>query len=478
MTDPTSTYRSQPGETVPSSAVPTRPLPVPADPFPGELRLLRRLGGGGFGEVWLAQDLSPLGRPVALKFLALKHHADRELAGLRNEAAILASLRHPNIVQVHQWKRTPDGLPCLVMQYVPGGSLHDRVEREGPLPWPVAARYVADVGSGLQLVHARGLVHRDIKPENMLHDPDADEALLTDFGITARLVDRDTVAGTLPYMAPEAFDGQLGPSVDVYGLAASLFRLITAAYPFPARDPVPLVAAVTAGLPTPDPRLSDVPGPLEELIRQGLAADPHRRPPLPDFVTRLRGTLNALLADALTMPRSAPVRLRLIVSRQQGTTFVRVASSAAFSSGAVLRDLRRVPPVPDRVTLNTGDYVRIEVEADQSGHVVVFNVGPTGNLNLLSPSTPVRAGVPLRLLDVEMTPPAGNERLFALWTREPLPLRPEELRSLVEQGSLPTGGAYRATRDMARVQQSLDRVPPTDRHVTVLELEHVSPRGA
>src|SRR5205085_11797703 len=144
---------------------------------------------------------------------------------------------HRNVTQVYAWREAAarsDAASrehCLVLQYIPGGSLADRVGREGPLPWQLAARYVADVAEGLLEVHARGIVHRDVKPANILWDPEADEALLTDFGISARLADASTAAGTPFYMPPEAFAGRTGPAQDVYGLAASLFWLLTASVP-------------------------------------------------------------------------------------------------------------------------------------------------------------------------------------------------------------------------------------------------------
>src|SRR4051812_27084364 len=173
-------------ETRPFSAAahdtrPGAPTLGPGDePFPGEFRLERLLGHGAFGEVWLARDLSPLARLVALKFLPLSGPAqrnDQALAALRNEARILASLPHPNVVQIHAWKQAP--APCLVLQYVPGGSLDQRVSRAGPLSWNLAARYVADAADGLLLVHGKGVIHRDVKPANVLLDEDSDEALLT-----------------------------------------------------------------------------------------------------------------------------------------------------------------------------------------------------------------------------------------------------------------------------------------------------------
>jgi serine/threonine protein kinase len=481
MPQETTPFVSAEQETLP----PTDPLTPPGGapgPFPGEFALERCLGRGAFGEVWLARDLSPLGRLVALKFLRLAGSSQRReqaLAVLHNEARVLASLRHPNIVQVHAWKHaTASTGPCLVLQYVPGGSLADRVTAQGPLPWQVAGRYVADCADGLLLVHTRGLIHRDVKPANMLLDVDSDEALLTDFGIAARLADTGFVAGTPLFMAPEAHDGAVSASLDVYGLAASLFWLVAGQPPFDGADPLDLARNVRRGLPDREPRLAGVPASLEELIRAGLAARPEDRPGLAEFVRRLRGALNLLLADCLPQPGTSGVDLRLIVSRQVDRhTCVPVASTMHPAEQA-LRDFRRVPRPPRRVGLRTGDRVRLEVEADQPGYVTVFNVGPSGNLNLLYPPEPgaapplLPARRTLHITDVELTPPAGQERLFALWTRAPLPLRLEELRSLVEQGTVPAGGAYRATRDMVRVQQSLSGLPPEDRQAVVLELDH------
>jgi hypothetical protein len=224
-----------------------------------------------------------------------------------------------------------------------------------------------------------------------------------------------------------------------------------------------------------------MPAALERLVRAGLAADPARRPALAAFVASLRATLNRLLADGLLLTpgpaRPAPVRLQLTVSRQVGRhTFLPVATNSPPPERLV-RDLRRVPPPPERVDVRTGDRLRVEVEADRPGFVTVFNVGPTGNLNLLHPAelsdpAPVEAHRPLHVPDVELTPPAGRERLLALWSRVPLPLRPEELLSLAERGEVPGSGPYRATRDMVRVQESMRRLSPEEWHAVVFELDH------
>jgi serine/threonine protein kinase len=449
------------------------------DPFPGEFRVERFLGSGTFGEVWLAEDLH-LGRPVALKFLRRPGGAadPAALAVLRNDARLLAAVRHPNVLQVHAWRETAGG-PCLVLQHAAGGSLEDRVHREGRLSWHLAARYAAGAADGLLAAHRRGIVHRDVKPANLLWDPDTDDALVTDFGIAARLSDPAVPAGTPRFMAPEAFLGDVSPALDVYGLSASLFWLMTGAPPFGATTLAGLEAEVARGLPRPDPRCGGMPEALEDLLRAGLAARPADRPALADYAARLRGTLNQLLGDTLLLPETggAPVRLRLLVSRQVDCdTFVPVAATAPPAE-RFLRDLRHVPPRPDQVRLRSGDRVRLEVEADRPGYVTVFNVGPTGNLNLLYPAEEPAPLLPahrtLHVLDVELTPPEGRERLFALWSRQPLPLRLDELRSLAEQETVPGSGPARATRDMVRVQESVRQLPPADRHAVVLELDHL-----
>src|SRR5262249_20675189 len=148
------------------------------------------LGEGGFGQVWLADDLN-LGVPVALKTIRLHggvEQRSRALAALQNEARRLARVKHPNVGQVHAWRQAA-GDHYLGAQYVPRRTLEARLEAEGPLGWRRAARYIADVAEALGHVHASGLVHRDIKPANLLWDENRDEVLLTDFGLSAWLAE-------------------------------------------------------------------------------------------------------------------------------------------------------------------------------------------------------------------------------------------------------------------------------------------------
>jgi tRNA A-37 threonylcarbamoyl transferase component Bud32 len=451
-------------------------------PFPKEYVIRGLLGEGTFGQVWLADDVN-LGIPVALKSVPLRggvEERSRALVALQNDAKRLAQLRHPNIVQVHAWRQAGDE-HYLVMQYVPGLSLKARLDATGPLPWRLAARYAADVAEALGHVHALGLVHRDIKPANLLWDQTSDEVLLTDFGVSAWLAEagRGEVAGTALYMGPEALEGRGRLAADVYALAATLFHLITGESPFAAPSRRELSARITAGLPDPDPRCAAMPAGLERVIRSALVPDPARRPALSEFAAGLRGCLNQLLADSLLPPPgvAAGPAVRLTVARRRGDGSYTAIAAAQRALPRLTRNLEVVPPEPEGVVLRTGDRVRIEVVAECDGYLTVFNVGPTGHLTQLYPD-PAKGGAamvpanrPVFIGDVKVTPPAGSERVFAVWSREVLPLSLEELaRQAADE--VPVSRAYRATRNLELVEQSVQRLRGEDWQAALVELDH------
>jgi serine/threonine-protein kinase len=453
------------------------------DPFPGEYRISDLLGEGSFGKVWLAHDLN-LGWQVALKTLKLSGQSQGSspvLAALRKEAKLLAAVRHPNIVQVHAWRQSGDE-HYLVLQFVPGGSLADRV-KAGPLPWQDAARYIADAGEALIEVHTCGIVHRDIKPANILWDSARDEALLTDFGVSSRLAEPGTVAGSPAFMALDAWDRKISPALDVYGLAATLFCLIAGEVPFPGKGIPNLLSQIQQGLPDPDPRCREMPEAIERVIRSGLAQEPNQRPGLKDFVESLRASLNQLLADTLAPTveptRAMPVNLKLMVSREITSNVYKPVATTQPKTSGLTRDMRKVPRQPEQVSLRTGDRVRVEVVVDQPGHVTVFNVGPSGTLNLLYPddvseTAPplLEANKPLHVLDVEMTPPKGRERLFAIWSRHQLSVRPDQLLGMAGSADAQVSKPYQATRDMVRVRSSMQELGTKGSHAVVLGLDH------
>ncbi len=461
-------------------------------------RIIERLGSGETCEVWLAEDESLFNRPVALKMIGagLPEHRRRPPSdALRSEVERLVGVRHPHLIQFLRWLDAPEE-SGLVLQHVAGGSLADRLAREGPLDWPSAGRYVADAAEALVAAHRAGATHGDVRPANLLWDPANDEAVLTALGVGVRLGAADGAVGTIAGRAPEAVSGRIGPASDVYGLAATLFTLITGESPFSGTRSADLGPQVERGLPEPDPRCIGMPEALERIIREGLAADPDSRPGLEDFALNLRGALNQLLADSLMMkPRSGgpdaatplqpPVDLRLIVSRQVGPNrYLPIAATLDATEVHAARDLRRVPPRPNQARLRSGDRVRIEAVSDRHGFITVFQVDPTGQLSLLYPDElqpggtfampMVRANETLQVLDVEIAPTAGRERLLAVWSREPLPLRLDKLQSLAapKPGKVAASRAHAATRDLQRVRQSVQRLPAEDWKAVSVELDH------
>jgi serine/threonine-protein kinase len=441
------------------------------DPFPGEFCVREQLAEGAFGKVWLADDLRIPGRRVALKMLKPASQTGIEVvAALRNEAQLLDSVRHPNVVRIHAVRQSGDDC-YLVLDYVAGGSLAARLDKETRLGWQDACCYVSDVGEALLEIHARGIVHGDIKPANILWDSEKDEAVLTDFGVSCRLAEPGAMGGTLPYLAPEAFDGTVAPALDVFALAATLFQLVTGEVPFRARDAREHIAAARHGLPTPDVRCSTLPPAVEQLLRAGLTADPRDRASLQEFVHRLRGTLNRLLADQIGGPESvpsAPVDLRLLVHRDEGDGKY-LPVQALPQQSAVL------PPAPGQVRLRTGDRIRIHARANRPGYVTILNIGPSGNLHLLWPepgASPIWVGAnqPVEMPAVEVTLPPGRERLLAFWSLTPLPMN-QALR-LAEGAGCDVSRPYLATRDLKRVDESVRQLRRDDWHAVVLELEH------
>ena len=452
------------------------------DPFPGEFQVIRRLGSGAVGDVWLANDLH-LERKVALKTLRVAlgdGGSQNHLSRIRAEAQTLAQVKHRNIVQVFAF-RCRNGIPYLVLQYVSGGSLADLVNQKGPLAWEDAVRYVVDAGEALLAVHARGLFHRDVKPGNLLIDPDKGEVYLTDFHLTSSQA-IGGVAGTPNFMAPEVFVGHNGAPADVYSLVATLFFLLIGESPFRGHDVAEVRLKSEQGLPDPDPRLDHLPEELAATVRRGLDPAPDRRPTLAELIGSLRGGLNRSLADSLASPAAsdaAPVDLKLTVHREGvGGSESAVASPAATGSIGATRDPKGLPPSAELLVVSTGDRLRVEVSASSAGYLTVLNVGPSGDLNYLYPTKPGDAGPPvavgevIQVADVTAEPPYGRERIFAVWTRAIWPLEPSEWLSLAEHGRAPVSGPYRATRNLVRARDRIGSLKPSDWHAVVIALDH------
>ena len=248
----------------------------------GRYRLVRRIGVGGVGEVWEADD-TVLGRRVALKVL-VQELADDPRATRRfvREARATAKLTHPNVTRVYDFDRD-GGVPYLVMELLEGDTLADRLAG-GPLPPSEAARICAAVADALDAAHSRGIIHRDIKPSNVLLTP-AGEVKVMDFGIAAAADATHSTTGsglygTAAYISPERAAGQAAtPAADVYSLGAVLYDLLTGRPPFLDDSPVLVVRAHLHEPPRPVRELAPwVPARLADTCEAALAKDPAQRP--------------------------------------------------------------------------------------------------------------------------------------------------------------------------------------------------------
>jgi serine/threonine protein kinase/Tol biopolymer transport system component len=234
-------------------------------------RVLERLGGGGAGVVYKAEDVK-LERLVALKFLSTYRSAsEADTRRFLREARASSAVDHPNICTVYEVDETEDGRLFIAMAFCEGETLKRKVER-GPLPLPEAVRIAAQIASGLAAAHAKGIVHRDVKPANVIVSPDG-RVKIVDFGIAkladqSRLTRDGTAVGTAGYMAPEQIRGEeIDPRTDIWALGVVLYEMVTGRTPFPGdndherirgilnREPEPMASA-RSGVPPELARIS------------------------------------------------------------------------------------------------------------------------------------------------------------------------------------------------------------------------------
>ncbi len=202
----------------------------------GSYRILHELSRGAMGVVYRGEDIG-LGRPVAIKVLRSDLAQDAELVSrFRAEAAMLASLHHPNLVQVYALGEHA-GDVYFVMEMVEGQPMSDvlraTIDAGEWLPLPAVSQIVMEIADALDAMHQVGVIHRDVKPGNVMLDRDKGRAVLVDVGVATKAGARGEGAGTPGFAAPESFtEGGESPATDVYGLAATVYAMLTGRTPF------------------------------------------------------------------------------------------------------------------------------------------------------------------------------------------------------------------------------------------------------
>ncbi len=246
----------------------------------GDYRLLRWLGGGGFGDVYLGEHIHEQTQ-AAVKILQARLTRHEDLKEFINEARTMR-LKHPHIIPLIDFGIASDDTPFLVMAYAPYGTLRDRHPKDSRLPLSTIVSYVRDLSSALQYAHSLHLVHRDVKPENMLVGPNY-EILLSDFGIAAvahssrSLFTEQAIGGTLPYMAPEQIAGKPRAASDQYALGITAFEWIAGRRPFTGTAVEIAMQHTTTSPPSLRELVPTLPSEVEQVVFTALAKDPKSR---------------------------------------------------------------------------------------------------------------------------------------------------------------------------------------------------------
>ena len=273
----------------------------------GNYKIVRVLGEGGMGTVYLAEH-PMIGKRVAVKMLRPDLGTDPGLvSALFQEAKAVNEIRHPNIVDISDFGHTSDGIVYFVMELMEGQSLRDRLSASGPMPIAQVIATSRQVIDALAAAHRVGIIHRDLKPDNIFLVADAQvpggfRAKLFDFGVAKLLGDKQkqvghktidgAVVGTPFYMSPEqALCQDVGVAADVYAMGVVLYEMVTGSVPFRSEQLVILLNAILKQpAPPPSRARPETPPWLDRLVLRCLEKDPEARP-------RSMEEVNAVLAS-------------------------------------------------------------------------------------------------------------------------------------------------------------------------------------
>ena len=362
----------------------------------GPYRLIRLLGEGGMGQVWLAEQKTPIHRTVALKLIKAGMDTKAVVARFESERQALALMDHPNIAQVYDAGSTAEGRPYFVMEYVPGLPITEYCDKHR-LPMKARLELFVQVCDAVQHAHQKAIIHRDLKPSNILVVQHNDKAVpkIIDFGLAKAMAQRLTenavvtefgvLVGTLEYMSPEQADlrePNIDTRTDVYSLGVILYQLLVGALPFDAKtfreeglaailrtireEPPqkPSTKARLMGASSHDSaqQRGEEPGSLVRRLQGEL--DWITLKTLEKDRTRRYGTATELAADVLRYLRNEPVvagpatagyRVRKYIARHRfglGTAALVILLLAAFAAvqSVQLRRIRRERDRANRVT--------------------------------------------------------------------------------------------------------------------------------
>jgi serine/threonine-protein kinase len=311
----------------------------------GSYRLRHEISRGGMGVVYRADDLA-LERPVAIKMLRPELAQNDELVKhLRREAAMLARVHHPNLVQIYNFGQA-EGDCYFVMELVEGESLQRAIERhreeQTHMPMAELLAVVDQIASALDALHERGIVHRDVKPANFIRDPFSGRSVLVDVGIAHRFGELSKQAGTPGFMAPEVIQGiPASARSDVYGLAASVFAMATLAPPWGEGEPIEIIMRQCNEAPPRPSSLRAELEPIDQVLGAALSFETDRRPSSAGaFARALSSALGMILpqASGRAHHRHKPDHAGVAAPRARGVVFQGALRALGVRESDRLRD--------------------------------------------------------------------------------------------------------------------------------------------
>lgn len=425
----------------------------------GPYEVIEVIGRGGMGVVLRARD-TKLNRDVAIKaLLAAGSPGPRAVKRFLREAQASAAVKHDHVVTIHAI-HDECRLPFIVMEYIEGISLQERIERDGALEVDEIRRIGAQIAAGLDAAHRRGLVHRDIKPANILLEPGTDRAKITDFGLAHSLQDgtvscEGQIAGTLQFMSPEQAQGRRADHrSDLFSLGGVLYSMCTGRPAFSAETAVAALRGICDDAPTPIHEINKaVPPWLEQLIWRLLEKHPDKRPQSAREVADLLDQrLGALQASARLATPGIEVS-RSVARRLKKGTLITVVGVAAVALASVIIILNRNGKrtrieAPEGATVKVTNSGEIEVDLPDNG--------PTHQLSLAKRPVPQTVkDVAARLVqrnpgfDGELNPTLSNDQIIGLTLNGDQITDISPIRSLTALRSLDCRGSTRESGQLA-----------------------------
>jgi serine/threonine protein kinase len=403
----------------------------------GRYHIIEPLGEGGMASVYKAYDTN-LERNVAIKVIRIEKGQDEAfLKRFRREAKSLAKVLHPNIVAVHDFGEQ-DGIPYLVMDYLAGGTLKQKMGHA--MPYQEAAQLLAPIARALEYAHKQGIIHRDVKPANILMT-DSGIPMLTDFGI-AKILEAEEAThltgtgvgiGTPDYMAPEQGMGTLvDRRADIYALGIVFYELIVGRRPYVADTPFALVLKhINDPLPRPKVLNPNIPDAVEQVIFKALAKKPEDRyQDMGEFASKLeklaQNNLTGIeFVNAETILSSSPIgEMTVPISRRTAASTILEPSQASFPSVPVKKGrnwmliggIGLIVVVLIGVCLATGAYLAFQkpgakVQSTQSATVqngIIGSSNQTAKTPPVSTAAGLSGNIPTQVTETKFTPTVAS----------------------------------------------------------------------